>query len=168
MGWPCFFSIAGKYDERSGLLATQQGYARLLSTVIGLWHSRAVDIATLGASKYISLTTYRKDGTPVATPVWLVREGDTLRVVTAADSGKAKRLRNNTQVTVAPCDARGKLKGDAVAGTATLLDAAGTAQTEGMIEKRYGLLGRILLWRSRRAARKAGSPGSVGIEIRLA
>jgi len=126
-----------------------------------------MDLATLGASKYISLTTYRRDGTPVATPVWLVRDGDVLRVYTQASSGKAKRIRNNPAVTVAPCDARGKLKGDAAPGTATLLDAAGTAKTAAMIEKRYGLIGKLFLWRARRAARKAGMSTDVGIEVRL-
>lgn len=132
-----------------------------------LWHSEPVDLATLGASKYISLTTFRKDGTPVATPVWLVRDGDTLRVYTQADSGKAKRIRNNPTVTVAPCDARGRLKGDSAPGTAALLDAAGTAATGAMIEKRYGLIGKLFLWRARRAARRAGMSTDVGIEIRL-
>ena len=126
-----------------------------------------MDIGTLGASKYLSLTTYRKDGTPVATPVWLVRDGDVLRVYTQADSGKAKRIRNNPAVMVAPCDARGRLKGDAAPGSATLLDAAGTAKTATMIEKRYGLIGQFFLWRARRSARKAGMSRDVGIQIRL-
>ena len=124
-----------------------------------------MDIETLGAGKYLSLTTYRKDGTPVATPVWLVRDGQTLRVITQADSGKAKRIRANSQVLLAPCDARGNLKGDAVAGTATLQDASDTARTAALVENRYGLLGKLLMWRSRRAARKPGAAGPVGISI---
>ena len=124
-----------------------------------------MDLATLGAAKYLSLTTYRKDGTPVATPVWLVRDGQTLRVITQADSGKAKRIRANSQVLLAPCDARGNLKGDAVAGTATLQDASDTARTAALVENRYGLLGKLLMWRSRRAARKPGAAGPVGISI---
>ena len=103
----------------------------------------------------------------MATPVWLVLDGDVLRVYTQLDSGKAKRIRNNPAVTVAPCDARGKLKGAEAAATATLLDAAGTAKTAAMIEKRYGLIGKLFLWRARRAARKAGMATDVGIEIRL-
>ena len=124
-----------------------------------------MDLATLGTAKYLSLTTYRKDGTPVATPVWLVRDGQTLRVITQADSGKAKRIRNSPQVLLAPCDARGNLKGGAVAGTATLQDPAETARTGQMIEKRYGLLGKLLMWRNRRAAAKPGAAGPVGISI---
>lgn len=124
-----------------------------------------MDIATLGAGKYLSLTTYRKDGTPVATPVWLVRDGDALRVITQSDSGKAKRIRNNARVTLAPCDARGNLKGSSVEGSATLQDPDATSRTAAMIEKRYGLLGKLLMWRSRRAARKPGAAGPVGISI---
>lgn len=124
-----------------------------------------MDLATLATAKYLSLTTYRKDGTPVATPVWLVRDGQTLRVITQADSGKAKRIRNSPRVALAPCDARGNLKGDSVTGTATLQDPAETARTGQMIEKRYGLLGKLLMWRSRRAAAKPGAAGPVGISI---
>ena len=117
----------------------------------------------LERGKYLSLTTFRKDGTPVATPVWLVRDGDALRVITQADSGKAKRLRNDSRVLLAPCDARGNLKGAQVEGTATLQDATETARTAQLIEARYGLLGRLLMWRSRRSARKPGAAGQVGI-----
>jgi hypothetical protein len=127
-----------------------------------------VTLDDLGRSKYLSLTTFRKDGTAVATPVWLVREGDTLRVITQEDSGKAKRLRNDSRVLLAPCDARGTLKGEQVEGTATLQDAAETARTAQLVEARYGLLGKLLMWRSRRAARKPGAAGQVGITVSLA
>ncbi len=126
-----------------------------------------MDLDTLASSKYLSLTTYRRDGTPVATPVWLVRDGDSLRVITQADSGKAKRLRNDDRVLLAPCDARGRLRGDAVPGTASLEDPAATQVTANMIEKRYGILGRLLMWRQRRAAGKPGAAGPVGIRIRV-
>ena len=125
-------------------------------------------LESLSAGKYLSLTTFRKDGTPVATPVWLVRDGDTLRVITQADSGKAKRLRSSPRVLLAPCDARGTIKGAQVEGTAVLQDAAETARTAQLIEKRYGLLGKLLMWRSRRATRKPGAAGQVGIRVSVA
>lgn len=121
----------------------------------------------LGRGKYLSLTTFRKDGSAVATPVWLVRDGDTLRVITQGDSGKAKRLRNDSRVLLAPCDARGTLKGAQVDGTATLQDATETERTAQLVEARYGLLGKLLMWRSRRAARKPGAAGQVGITVTL-
>ncbi len=122
-------------------------------------------LESLGQGKYLSLTTFRQDGTPVSTPVWLVRDGDVLRVITQADSGKAKRLRNDPRVLLAPCDARGNLKGPQIEGMAMLQDAAKTARTAELVEKRYGLLGKLLMWRSRRAARKPGAAGQVGISI---
>jgi PPOX class probable F420-dependent enzyme len=122
-------------------------------------------LESLGQGKYLSLTTFRQDGTPVSTPVWLVRDGDVLRVITQADSGKAKRLRNDPRVLLAPCDARGNVKGPQIEGMAMLQDAAKTARTAELVEKRYGLLGKLLMWRSRRAARKPGAAGQVGISI---
>ena len=49
----------------------------------------------MGDGKYVLLTTYRRDGTPVATPTWVVRDGDALAVWTATDSGKVKRVRRD-------------------------------------------------------------------------
>ena len=122
----------------------------------------------LAASKYLSLTTFRKDGTAVATPVWLVRDGDTMRVFTDSNSGKAKRIRNNGRVLVAVCDARGTLKSDQVEASATLQDAVETERTKELIQKRYGVLGRILAWNNERKAKKAGSTAPVGITVTLA
>ncbi len=125
-------------------------------------------VEELARGKYLSLSTFRRDGTAVATPVWLVRDGDALRVITQANSGKAKRLRNDSRILVAPCDARGNLKGPQVEGTAVLEDAAETARTARLIEKRYGVLGKLFMWRSRRAASKPGAAGMVGIRISVA
>jgi PPOX class probable F420-dependent enzyme len=102
-----------------------------------------VELHTLGASKYLSLTTYRNDGSAVATPVWVVRHGDALHVITQRNSGKVKRIRNNSSVLVAPCDARGGLRGDAAPGHAQLLDEVSSADVAQHIKARYGLLGRI-------------------------
>lgn len=124
-------------------------------------------IESLGAGKYLSLTTFKKDGTPVATPVWLVRDGDSLRIITEVGSGKAKRLRNSSRVLVAPCDMRGTLKGDQVEGTAVLQDAAESATTAALVRSRYGLMGKLLMMRAERAAKKAGAPTQVGITVTI-
>ncbi len=68
----------------------------------------------LGSGKYLLVTTYRKNGTPVATPVWVVRDGDALGVWTVADSWKVKRVRNRADVLVGPCDVRGRPTGEQV------------------------------------------------------
>jgi len=124
-------------------------------------------IDELAASKYLSLTTFKKDGSAVATPVWLVRDGDVLKVITGAESGKAKRLANNSSVLVAACDSRGKLKGPQGQATAVLQDSVETTQTAAAIKGRYGFLGRVLSWPAERAERKAGKSGQVGITITL-
>jgi PPOX class probable F420-dependent enzyme len=127
-----------------------------------------MDLETLANGKYLSLTTFRRDGTPVATPVWLARHGDELVVFTAMSSGKAKRLRNSGRVLLAPCDMRGRVTGDAVEGTARLQDEAETAATLGLIRRRYGLLGRIAFWREgRRRSKGTAASSQVGVAISL-
>jgi PPOX class probable F420-dependent enzyme len=98
----------------------------------------------IGTSKYISLTTYRKDGTPVTTPVWHVPEDGELIVVTEAESWKVKRIRNNDRVEVTVCDIRGKVAPGAPSapGTARLLDEAGTERARALLGRRY-LLSRL-------------------------
>nr|WSW65519.1 PPOX class F420-dependent oxidoreductase [Streptomyces sp. NBC_00995] len=90
-------------------------------------------------SEYISLTTYRKDGTPVATPVWAAVAGDELLVWTKADSYKVKRLRRDSRVRVTVCDVRGRVaEGAAVAeGTGRLLDEKGTTAVRKAIGRKY-------------------------------
>ena len=66
------------------------------------------DAARLGHARFVLLTTYRASGAPVATPVWIVSDADQVAVLTNADSGKVRRLRNNPSVTLVPCTPRGK------------------------------------------------------------
>jgi len=128
-------------------------------------------IDTLGSAKYISLTTFRKDGTAVATPVWLARDGGGLIVVTDPDSGKAKRLRSNPSVLVSPCDMRGRVKPDAisVAGTVAFQDDAQTLRTLEVISAKYGWMGRLITRMNERKARKAGKTtlAHIGLTIAL-
>ena len=100
----------------------------------------------LADEKYILLTTFRRDGTPVATPVWSVAlEGDRLGFWTSSGSGKAKRLAHTQRVTVQPCDARGRVKQgtspvDAIAElvTGTELDAI-----REKVEAKYGFMTKV-------------------------
>jgi uncharacterized protein len=95
----------------------------------------------IGRSRYVSLTTYRKDGTAVATPVWHVVNGGELLVVSDADAGKVKRIRNNSHVVVTVCDFRGKIAPGApsVEGTARLLDEADTQTGRALLAGKYVL-----------------------------
>ena len=65
----------------------------------------------ISGQRYISLATFRKNGTPVYTPVWFGEENGHLYVMTASKTGKAKRLGNNPEVRIAPSTMRGKVTG---------------------------------------------------------
>ncbi|NBM19136.1 PPOX class F420-dependent oxidoreductase [Streptomyces sp. GC420] len=93
----------------------------------------------LGRSPYISLTTFRRDGTGVATPVWCAADDGVLYVWTRSDSWKVKRIRNNGRATVVPCDVRGRPVAGAepVEGTARLLDPGELAGVRGLLSRKY-------------------------------
>ncbi|AKJ08965.1 pyridoxamine 5-phosphate oxidase [Streptomyces incarnatus] len=118
----------------------------------------------LGSGKYLLVTSHRKNGTPVATPVWVVRDGDTLGVWTAADSFKVKRIRRRADVLVGPCDLRGNPTGDQIPATAEITDAATTARYRDLIARKYGIVGRLTLLGSRL---RRGLDGTVGIRVTL-
>lgn len=118
----------------------------------------------LGAGSYLLITTYRKNGTAVPTPVWVVRDGDALGIWTVADSWKVKRIRNRADVLVGPCDVRGRPTGDSVPARAEILDAAGSAAYRGLIARKYGVMGRLTLLGSRL---RRGADGTLGIRVTL-
>jgi PPOX class probable F420-dependent enzyme len=105
--------------------------------------------------RYLSLTTYKRDGTAVSTPVWFVQDAGRLLAVTDADSGKAKRIRNNPAVRVALCTASGRLRSRLVSGKATVL--TDVTAVEQMIARKYRL--DLLLIRPLRALQVAAHPG---------
>ena len=99
---------------------------------------------------YLNLETTRKNGHTVKTPVWFVKDGDTLLVWTEADSGKVKRIRRNGKVRVVPSTAYGETLGKWVNGTA-IADSSPDAikyvtnkfkQKYGMMFKAFSMLGR--------------------------
>ena len=93
--------------------------------------------SAIRGQKYISLTSFRKNGEKVATPVWFGEDGDKLYVMTRSDMGKTKRIRNNPQVTVAPCTIRGKVTGPEVAATARILPQEEHARARQTINRKY-------------------------------
>lgn len=101
-------------------------------------------MSNLAGEKYINLETYRKDGRGVRTPVWFVESssGDSsiLYVRTSDDTGKYKRIRNNSSVRVAPCDIRGSVKGDWVKGEARITSEEEKLKAFKMLEKKYGMM----------------------------
>lgn len=108
----------------------------------------ALDPSTLDAltrARYVSLTTYRKDGTPVATPVWHVVDDGALYVWTEAHTWKVKRLRRDPRAEVVVCDVRGRTAPGAAraSGTGRVLDDdAGREKVRRLLARKY-LLARI-------------------------
>ena len=97
----------------------------------------------LDDEKYILLTTFRRDGTPVATPVWVVGlDGGRLGFWTSSGSGKAKRLAHTERVTVSPCDARGRVKANAgvVDATARLVTGSELEEIRKRVVAKYGVM----------------------------
>jgi uncharacterized protein len=97
--------------------------------------------------KYISLTTFRKNGEGVSTPVWFGEDGDKLYVMTRSDMGKVKRMRNSSQVKVAPCTIRGKVTGPEFAAQARILAPPEHAHARQTINRKYWMARLPLVWR---------------------
>jgi PPOX class probable F420-dependent enzyme len=102
--------------------------------------------------KYILLTTFRKNGTAVPTPVWFAqdkddkdKDNDKLYVKTRADAGKTKRIRNHPQVCVAPCNIRGKVTGPDFSASARILPPQDWPRARQAINRKYWMA-RLSIW----------------------
>jgi len=87
--------------------------------------------------KYLSLTSYRRDGSPVATPVWFVEDRERYCVTTSADSYKAKRIRRDPAVTIAQCTGSGALRGEPIPARAEFLPESEHARIDRMMAEKY-------------------------------
>jgi len=94
----------------------------------------------LAAAKYISLTTFKKDGTPVRTPVWFAESEGKLYFVTRNDMWKYKRIRNHPRVSVAPCTMRGTVTGPEFPGRARILPLQEWPAARALMRRKYWLL----------------------------
>ena len=95
------------------------------------------DAASVFGGRYLSITSYKRDGRGVATPVWFVPRDGRLLVETDAASGKVKRIRRNPQVRVAVCTASGRLRGTQVPAVAEILPDSETGAVERLIADKY-------------------------------
>lgn len=101
---------------------------------------------SLGDEKYVLLTTFKRDGTPVATPVWSAPLDDgSFGFWTSSGSGKAKRLAHTQRVTVQPCNGRGKVTAgtEPTDATARLVSGDEMAEIKRKIESKYGFMTKI-------------------------
>ena len=97
--------------------------------------------AAVGGHQYVELTTFRRDGTPVPSPVWIAPDGDELVVITVDETGKTKRLGHTARVELRACDVRGRVAVGAprYAATATVhRDGATIIRVKKAIGAKYG------------------------------
>src|SRR5215471_5904395 len=95
----------------------------------------------LGREQCIALTTFRKTGQRVVTPVWFAQRLGTIYVETHADAGKLKRLRHTTRVTLAPCTYSGKVTGAVSEGHARILtEPEECTAASAALAKKYGVM----------------------------
>ncbi len=107
--------------------------------------------ARFADERQILLTTYRRDGTAVGTPVNVAVDGDVAYVRTFDPSGKLKRMRNNPDVEIAPSTLRGRPTGAASRARARILEGDDAAHAASLLAAKYPLLhGRLIPWYHRR------------------
>jgi PPOX class probable F420-dependent enzyme len=119
----------------------------------------AWDSFVANSSKYISLGTRKKDGSIVRTPVWYVsrdlgKAGSELYVTTEDNSGKVKRIRNFSDVEIAECDIRGRIKGEEISAVANIADAHQANELTELFREKYGLMFRFMSLRGRKSLQR--------------
>jgi uncharacterized protein len=115
--------------------------------------SQQVDpFAALREHNYVNLTTFRKSGVPVTTPVWMALEANKGYIVTGKDSGKVKRIRNNHAVQLAPSTRMGKALGPSIDAKVRILSQEESVAAQRELSKKYGWMYQFfrLMWRLRK------------------
>ena len=111
----------------------------------------ASPFTVLADKRQILLTTFRRDGRPVSTPVHLVVDGAGILFRTFDPSGKLKRIRANQDVDIAPCTLRGRVTGPTRPARARILDGDESADAAAALATKYPFLhGRLIPWYHRR------------------
>jgi PPOX class probable F420-dependent enzyme len=103
------------------------------------------DLDSLRGQKYFLLTSYKRSGEPVSTPLWFGLAGGRLYFRTYADTVKLKRIRREPRVLVGPCDPRGKPKGPMIEARARPLGPDEEGVAEQAIRSNYGVMRRLYL-----------------------
>jgi PPOX class probable F420-dependent enzyme len=95
-------------------------------------------LAPFVGQRYLNLESYKRDGTPVQTPVWFAEDRGVLYVYTRANAGKVKRIRRHPRIRIAPCTMRGTVTGPWVEAEATIVDATTAAHGHALLRQKYG------------------------------
>jgi len=100
--------------------------------------SRHANPSDLLPGRYLSVTSFKRDGSGVATPVWAVSDGSRIYALTDLSSAKVRRIRREPQVLIAPCRVNGKLRGAPVAARAEVLtQTAELDRVQSLLRNRY-------------------------------
>lgn len=130
-------------------MAIASPVSRTFLRVVERWLTRPMsDLLALGDVHFILLTTYRKNGEGVGTPVWVARDGDSLVVFTPSGTAKLKRLRHTSRVEVVECGRRGKVADGAVPVQATAsieTDQGSVENVAALLKAKYGLEFRLFM-----------------------
>jgi len=128
-------------------------------------------LAAFRDARYLSVTTFRRDGSRVDTPVWFAIDGDRLLAWTNASSGKVRRLRGDPRAELAPCTMRGRPLRPPVTARAVLLPASEGALVHKLLNRKYPVAKRLLAWYEhlnrvlRRQPRSAGSDACLAFTL---
>jgi uncharacterized protein len=118
-----------------------------------------VELEALFPGKYLSVTSFKRDGTGVATPVWFVSDGRRLFALTDLHSAKVQRIRHNPRVVVASCRPDGKLRNEPLPARAEVLTATQELErVQRLLIERYKLSYRLVMLIYRLARRLRGRP----------
>jgi uncharacterized protein len=112
--------------------------------------------ARLGDEKFVSLTTFKRNGDAVASPMWVVRDGEHLLVWTPADAWKVKRVGRDPRVVIAACGRTGKVRAGEpkIEGTAKVItEPEVIARAESLLKRKYGWMYRVVTLIEASAAR---------------
>lgn len=100
---------------------------------------------SLDNAQYLSLSTRKRDGSRVETPVWFAQQQSVIFIFSEGDAGKIKRIRNFADVKLSPCTVTGKITGESIDGTAKILtDAKDIQKAHQALVKKYGWQMRLL------------------------
>jgi len=104
------------------------------------------DLDVLFPGRYLSVTSYKRDGTGISTPMWFVCDAKRLFAFTDLHSAKIKRIRRNPHVMVASCRPWGKLRREPLSGRAEVLtDTADLERVRKLLVARYKISYRVVM-----------------------
>lgn len=127
--------------------------------------------ADLDDARYVSFVTYKKDGTPVATPVWIVPFENGYAFTTEPNAFKVRRVRNDARATLTVCDMKGRIKEGATVhlGSAVVLGDDDAEKVSRLIARKYSIGTKLLglLSLARKLVGKGSDLGDAAIKVTL-